>query len=282
MSVVDAIVLGIVQGLTEFLPISSTAHLTFVGKAMGLISPEHPEEWTAFMAVIQLGTLCAVLAYYARDVVGIVSSFVEETLVARRPFAQLSRNARLGWFIIIGTVPVATLGLAIQKIIEGSLTKNLWVLAVNVIVFAVIMALAERVAKRERTADDVNWFDALIIGVAQAFALFPGASRSGTTISGGLFLGMTRAAAANFSFLLSIPAVFLSGVFELRKALGVLHGDQIGSLLVGTVVSGVVGYVAIWMLLRYLKEHSLRAFIWYRLALGAVIIGAIAAHLVEP
>ncbi len=208
MNIFDAVILGIIQGITEFLPISSTGHLTLAGKLLNIVSPEHPEQWTAFIAVIQLGTMAAVLVYFWKDIINIINDFLKENISVRRSFLEQSLNSKLGWFIIIGTIPVVIIGLAFKHVIEGTLTKNLYVIAGSLIGLAIVLALAEMVAKLKKDIKDLTVKDALIIGFAQCFALIPGSSRSGTTITGGLFIGMNREAAARFSFLLSIPCCF--------------------------------------------------------------------------
>ncbi len=282
MNVLQGVILGLIQGATEFLPISSTAHLTFAGKVLGLISGEHPEDWTAMMAVIQLGTLIAVLLYFRQDLVSIVSAVIEESLVSRRPLRDQSPPAQLGWKIAIGTVPVVVLGLALKRIIEGSLTKNLWLLAGSMIAFGVLLWLAERFARKERSIEETTWADAVIIGFSQAMALFPGASRSGTTITGGLLLGLDREAAARFSFLLSIPAVLASGLYELKEALPHLGATGIEVLIISTFIAGVSGYMAIDFLLKYVRTHNTNAFVYYRVIVGALIILALVGNVVQP
>ena len=274
MSLWQAVVLGLVQGLAEFIPISSTGHLTLVGKLMGLVSPEHPEQWTAFIAVIQLGTLVAVTGYFLPDIVRIIRGFIVTNLALMTRGTATEedrRNGMLGWLIILGTVPIGVVGLLFRKVIEGSLTKNLWAVAGAVIGLAILLLIAERTGARKRDIKALQWSDALVVGAAQVVSLIPGSSRSGTTITGGLFAGLTREAAARFSFLLSIPAVAASGLLELPKALKSV-GVPMSTLAVATVVAGVSGYLSIAFLLRYLQRHSTYLFIWYRLALGAVII----------
>jgi undecaprenyl-diphosphatase len=282
MGILEALLLGIVQGLTEFLPVSSTAHLTIAGKAMHLISAEHPEDWTAFIAVIQLGTLGAVLAYFRDDIVRITSSFVEDVIVSRRPMAAQSQHTRMGWMIVAGTVPVVVLGIVLKKVIEGQLTKNLWVLASSMAAFALLLWLAERAAKKNRGIDTLTFADSVLIGTGQACALIPGASRSGTTLTAALLLGFDRESAARFSFLLSVPAVFASGVLELKEALPHLDRIPFGALFVGTVVSGAVGYWSIGFLLKYLRTNRTDKFVYYRIAAAAIMYGALIAKFVEP
>jgi len=282
MTLFQTIILGVVQGATEFLPISSTAHLTLAAKLMGIISPAHPEQWTAYMAVIQLGTLAAVIVYFRNDIIHIVSSFIEEAVITRKPYRQQTHNSQMGWLIIAGTLPVAILGIALKKIIEGELTKNLWVLTFSMVFFAILLWIAERTAKHARPIESVTMRDSLIIGCAQAFALFPGASRSGTTITGGLFCGLNREAAARYSFLLSIPAVFASGMLELKEAMRSMDGSDLGTLCIGAAVAFIVGYMAIDFLLKYLKTRSTNVFAYYRLAVGAAIALALATKLIQP
>ncbi len=219
MNIVESIILGVIQGITEFLPISSTGHLTLAGKLMGLISDSHPEAWTSFIAVIQLGTLASILVYFREDIKNILTMFTKESLFERKSFREQSLHSRLGWLIIIGTIPVVVIGLLFKQQIEGVFTKNLYVIAVSLIALAVLLAVAEKVASHRKEISEVGWLDAVIVGIAQAFALIPGSSRSGTTLTGGLFVGMNREAAARFSFLLSIPAIFASGLLELYRGI---------------------------------------------------------------
>lgn len=294
MTILQAIILGIVQGLTEFIPISSTAHLVFASRAIGLFSGANPalkaEQTTAAIAVIQLGTLLAVLVYFSRDIINISRAFVVDhvALLMCKPGPsgngevkgggarfKLSQDAWLGWLVIIGSIPVGIVGLVFKKQIEGTFTKNLWVIATMMIVVAVLLGIAELVGKRTRSMPDLGVRDALAVGCAQVLALIPGSSRSGSTIMGGLLAGETRETAARFSFLLSIPAIAASGLLELKEALVKLPTDSYGPLVVATIVSGVVGYASIWFLLRFLRTHSTAIFISYRLILGALIIFAL-------
>ena len=284
MTILQAIILGIVQGLTEFMPISSTAHLVFAARLIGLYngvdSALKAEQTTATIAVIQLGTLLAVLIYFARDIVNITRAFVRDHIALlsgkRRVNGslQLSPEAWLGWLVIIGSIPVAVVGLLFKHQIEGTFTKNLWLIATMMIVVAVLLAMAEAVGKRERSMEQLGISDALAVGFAQVLALVPGSSRSGSTIMGGLFAGLTRETAARFSFLLSIPAIAASGVLELKEAMHKLPGSYL-PLIVATIVSGVVGYASIWFLLRFLRTHSTGVFIVYRLVAGSVILFAL-------
>jgi undecaprenyl-diphosphatase len=289
LSLIEAIILGIVQGVTEFLPISSTGHLTLAGKLMDLIgTPNHlisidnPEHWTAFMAVIQLGTLAAVLIYFLKDIINIIRSFFKENLKERKSFANQSTDSRLGWLIIIGTIPVVIIGLSFKHLIEGNLTKNLWVISCSLIVLAVILFIAERTAKFKKEIKDITIKDALIIGLAQSCALIPGSSRSGTTITGGLFMGLKRESAARFSFLLSIPAVFASGMLELKESLPYIHGEMLLNLVVSTLVAGICGYLTIDFLLKFLKKNTTYVFIAYRIILGLIILTLLFNKIIQP
>ena len=282
MNFLEAILLGIIQGLSEFLPISSTGHLTIVGKLLNLVSESHPESWTSFIAVIQLGTMAAVLVYFAKDIVLIVRYFFKENLSERKKISEQSLNSRLGWLVIIGTIPVVIIGFAFKDIIEGALTKNLYIIAFSLIGLAIILAIAEKVANFKKDLKDISLLDSFLIGIAQTFALIPGSSRSGTTITGGLFLGLKRVVAARFSFLLSIPAVLASGLFELYHSLKYLNADMGINLVVATIVSGISGYIAIDFLLKYLKKHSTFLFVYYRIAAGIFILILLLTNIIKP
>jgi undecaprenyl-diphosphatase len=274
MSVLQAIVLGLIQGLTEFIPVSSTAHLTLAGKWMNLVDPQHPDQWTAFIAVIQLGTLLAVIVYFWTDIINIIVGFITANLarLTRKATNESEEDyAKLGWLIIIGTLPVAIVGLLFRHQIEGMLTKDLRVIAGALIGLAILLTLAEVVSKQRKEMRHIGFGDAIIVGVAQVLALVPGSSRSGSTITGGLFASMTRETAARFSFLLSIPAVAASGLLELPKA---LHSINTGwaAIAIATIVSAVSGYASIAFLLRYLQRHTTYVFVAYRIVLGLVVI----------
>lgn len=282
MSVLEAVILGIVQGLTEFLPISSTGHLTVAGKMMNLVSEENPEQWTAFIAIIQLGTLLAVLVYFWSDLLIIIKEFFRFNLIKPVKYSEQSTNSKLGWLIIFGTIPVVIIGLGFKDVIEGGLTKNLYVIAGSLIGLALILAFAEKIAKFKKDINDISIIDSLIIGLAQAVSLIPGSSRSGTTITAGLFVGLNRAAAARYSFLLSVPAVFASGILQLFEALEFIDPNMIVNLLVATVVSAISGYLAIDFLLKFLKKHSTFLFIYYRIGLGILIIFLLLNNFIQP
>ena len=281
MTLLQAILLGIVQGLTEFIPVSSTAHLVLASRVMNLALT--PEQLTSSIAVIQLGTLVAVIVYFIGDIWNITRAFVHDHLMLlkngrRDQFnrtnanARLSHEALLGWLVIIGSLPVAIVGLAFKKQIEGTFTKNLWVIATMMIVVACLLAIAEAVGKKQRRMQDLGLGDAIAVGFAQCLALIPGSSRSGSTIMAGLLAGETRETAARFSFLLSMPAIAASGLLELKQAVHLLPHGSLTTLAVGTIVSGVVGYASIWFLLRFLRTHTTGVFIGYRLIVGGAIL----------
>ena len=281
MNPFSAFLLGIVQGLTEFLPVSSTAHLTLTGKLLGVIDPGHPEAWTEFIAVMQLGTVTAVIVFFWKDLWEMAAALLQDLRKPRGAEGRISEHSRMAFYIVLGTLPVALIGLSLKKIIEGSLTKSTLVIAISMIVLALLLWLAEKLARHVRTLSQVTWVDAIVIGFAQVCALIPGSSRSGTTITAGLFLGLTRESAARFSFLLSIPAVVASGLYELSK----IHGAfdlGIGNLLISTVVSGVVGYASIAWLLKYLMRNTAMVFVWYRIILGVLLVTLILNGLLEP
>jgi undecaprenyl-diphosphatase len=274
MNLLQAIILGIIQGLTEFIPISSSGHLIIAEKLMGLDAKMSPQQITAFIAVIQLGTLGAVIVYFFRDLISITLGFINGNLgllKARRDSAA-RKASRLGWVIIVGTLPIAIVGLAAKNVIEGDLTKNYYVIGTSMVVWALILWLAELLGKRRRELEHVGLREALAVGVAQVFALIPGSSRSGTTIAGALFTGMTREAAARFSFLLSIPAISASGLLELREAMQLLGETSMANLAVATIVAAISGYASIAFLINYLRTHSTLVFIIYRLIAGLIII----------
>jgi undecaprenyl-diphosphatase len=281
MSILQAIILGLLQGLSEFIPISSTAHLTIAGKLFGLIDIAHPEQWTAFMATVQLGTLVAVLLYFAKEIKTIPVVFLKENLGSgRKPYKEQSQDSKMGWFIILGTIPIVTIGLALKKIIEGSLTKELPVIAYSLIGLALILFIAEKMAKLKKNMNDITWKDSILIGLAQCVALIPGSSRSGTTITAGLFLGLNRETAARFSFLLSIPAVFASGLLEFYQSLKYLTTDSFLTLIIATIIAAVSGYFAIDFLLKYLRTKSTMLFIVYRIILGGGLLVLLAKSII--
>jgi undecaprenyl-diphosphatase len=263
----QAIVLGIVQGLTEFLPISSTAHLRIVPAFCGWDDPG-----AAFTAVVQLGTMAAVLLYFRHDLWRIVTTWWRSL---RQPELRGEFDARMGWYIGLGTVPIAIFGFIFRDQIESG-GRNLYLIGSALIVLGLVLLLAERVATRRRNLHDITSRDAAVTGFAQACALVPGVSRSGSTISAGLFLGFDRESAARYSFLLSVPAVVLSGLFEARK-IGESGGAGAVPTILATLLAFVVGYASIAWLLRYLVRHSTAIFVVYRVALGALVLVLTAA-----
>ncbi len=275
MSLLDAIIIGIVQGLSEFIPISSTAHMTLVGSMLGTISKDNPEVWTAIQGVFQLGTLVAVFIYFSSDLRLILSDFFNQNYSNRVPIKKQSTNSLLGWYIGVGTIPILTIGYALKKQLSGSFTKDPIVIATSLISLAIVLLVAELISKRNRTLESITLKDSIIVGFSQCLALIPGSSRSGTTITAGLFLGMTRETAARFSFLLGIPAILLSGLasmYDIFKTKEIFIGLDIFPIIVGTIVSGIVGYLSIAFLLKYLSKHSTMLFIVYRIVLGLVIL----------
>jgi undecaprenyl-diphosphatase len=286
MNLFHAIILGIVQGLTEFIPISSSAHLILAEKIMGLDKVMTPEQITAFMAVIQLGTLVAVIVYFFNDIMSIIVGFIGGNLAMLQSRQQRGTHngAKLGYLIILGTLPVVIVGLAFKKQIEGTFTKNLYVIGISVIVWAVFLFLAEMFGVRRRGMNELRWSDALVVGFAQCFSLIPGSSRSGTTITGALVNGLTRETAARFSFLLSIPAIAGSGLLEMKELfkVGGLQGIGMTNLIVATIMSAVVGYASIAFLLSFLRKNSTLVFILYRLLIGAVILFLVMSGRVTP
>lgn len=284
MDLLQAIILGIVQGLTEFIPISSTAHLVFASRLTGIYGGD-PEKITATMAVIQLGTLAAVFVYFASDIWGITTAFVRDhwnLLFNKRRMRFsgtdgsrpifLSEEAWLGWLIVIGSIPIGTVGFLFKDFIEGPGTKNLWFIASMLIAIALLLLVAEKFGSQRKDMRHLGLVDAIVQGFCQVLALMPGASRSGSTIMGGLLAGEKRETAARFSFLLSIPAITASGLLELKKAWHILPQDSFVPLIAGVIVSGIVGYLAIWFLISYLKRNTTTVFVIYRLVLGVAIL----------
>ena len=257
-----AVVLGVIQGLTEFLPISSSAHLAIFPKFFGWDDPG-----AAYTAVIQIGTELAVLLYFWRDIWTIGSGWVRGVFSAD---ARREPEWRMGWFVIIGSVPIVLLGLLLQDAIDRDF-RNLWVIGTTLIVLGIVLGIAERVGRKSSPIEDLSMKHAVLLGLAQAGALVPGVSRSGATISMGLFLGYERAAATRYAFLLAIPAVVGAGIFKLKD----IGGDNTygtGPTVVGTVVSFVVGLAVIHWLLKYVSTHSYTPFVVYRVGLGAVVL----------
>jgi undecaprenyl-diphosphatase len=268
ISVAQAALLGVIEGLTEFLPISSTGHLTIAEKALGL--PIDDDGVTAFTAIIQTGAIAAVVVYFFKDILRIVSAWGRGLV---RADVRGTFDYRFAWFIIWGSLPIAVVGFLARDLIAGPL-RNLWVVALALILWSGVMVYAEHRATQARGERSTNLTDALVIGAVQCVALVPGVSRSGATISAGLLRGLDRVAATRLSFFLSIPALVGAGLFEFKDAVG---QDVSGAaLIVGTGVSFVVAYATIAWLLRFVAHHSIVAFVPYRVGLGAVLIALLA------
>jgi undecaprenyl-diphosphatase len=265
VSLIEAIVLGILQGLTEFLPISSSAHQLIVPAMLGWDDPG-----AAFTAVTQLGTEAAVLIYFRNDIWSIASVWTRSLF---RPVLRSTAHAKMGWYLIVATIPIGILGLTFESQIENG-ARDLYLVGTVLIVFGLVLGYADRVGKHDRELGQISTRDGILIGFAQSLALIPGVSRSGATMSAGLLLGLERAAAARFSFLLAVPAVVLSGLFQLASILSGEEGEgePLGYILLATVIAFFVGYAAIAWLLRYLTTHSVGVFVGYRVALGALVI----------
>jgi undecaprenyl-diphosphatase len=270
VSFLEAVVLGIVQGLTEFLPISSTGHLRIVPAFLGWKDPG-----AAFTAVTQMGTMFAVLLYFREDLLRITRAWLASL---REPVKRRELDARLGWYIVLGTIPIGICGVLFKDQIETG-ARDLYLIGGALIVLGLILLAAEKVGTRERDVERIRTKDGFAIGMAQALALIPGVSRSGATITAGLFMGLDRTSAARFSFLLSVPAVVLSGLFELGS---IISGEEGGDttalgLVLATVLAFVTGYASIAFLLRFLVTHSTLVFVVYRVALGALTIALTAS-----
>jgi undecaprenyl-diphosphatase len=275
MGWLQAIVLGIVEGLTEFLPVSSTGHLTIVEKLMKLKVDDAGV--TAFTAIIQVGAIVAVIIYFRRDIVRLVLAFVRGLTDAR---ARRDPAWREALAVIVGTVPIGIVGLLLRHVVSGPL-RSLWVVAGALVVWSAVMVLAERMGRQKRGEDSITLTDALVIGVVQCVALVPGVSRSGATISAGLFRGLDRVAATRISFLLSIPALLAAGGLEaVTQAKAVSSTVGWGPTLLGTLVSLVVGYASIAWLLRLVAHHRITVFVPYRVAIGVLVAVLLAAGVI--
>jgi undecaprenyl-diphosphatase len=270
-----AVILGLVQGLTEFLPVSSSAHVSIVGQLLGQEDPG-----AAFTAITQLGTEAAVVIYFWRDITTIIRKWF---LALAGKVAKDDPDVRMGWLVIIGTIPIGLLGILFQDQIETSL-RSLWITATMLLVFAIVIMVAERVGTQRRDLTDLTWKHGILYGLWQALALIPGVSRSGGTIAGGLFMGYTRVTAARYSFLLAIPAVIASGGLQVVKIAGGEGTGETGwgPIIIATVIAFVVGYAVIAWFMRYITTHTFTPFMIYRilLALGLFALlgtGTIAA-----
>jgi len=265
----QALILGVVEGLTEFLPVSSTGHLTVAEKLLGLKIDD--DTVTAFTAVIQMGAIAAVIVFFRFDIWRIASTWVRGVASSG---VRGSFDYRMGWYVIVGTIPVAVVGLVGRDLVTGAL-RNLWWVASALILWSVVMVLAERVATQRRHEQDLRMRDAVFIGLVQCVSLVPGVSRSGATISAGLFAGLDRVAATRMSFFLSIPALTAAGLFELPKAVG--GNIPVALTVLATLVSFAVAYVSVAWLLRFVAHHPITWFVGYRVALGVVLLAALAS-----
>jgi undecaprenyl-diphosphatase len=260
---IEAAVLGLVQGLTEFLPISSSAHL----RIMGELLPRAQDPGAAFTAITQLGTETAVIVYFWRDILRIIRAWWGSLT---RKVSRNDPDARMGWLVIIGTLPIVILGLLFQEQIESTF-RSMWLVATMLVVFGVILAVADAVGRQRLTLDRLTYRHGILYGFAQALALIPGVSRSGGTITAGLLMGYTREAAARYSFLLAIPAVFGSGLYQLYKSAATPGPYGPLETLLATVIAFAVGYVIIGWFLKFVSTRSYGIFVWYRIGLGLVI-----------
>jgi undecaprenyl-diphosphatase len=275
MSPFEAILLGIIQGLTEFLPISSSAHVQIAQELLGLSDLSKPE-LTAFIATIQIGTELAVVSYFFKTIIEILRAFFTQAL---KPFKSQSSESKMGWLIIVGTLPIVILGLGFQDLIENEL-RELWIIGTTLIVFGVLLGVADRFAKKAKPLSELSFGTGLAFGFGQALALIPGVSRSGGSITVGLLMGFTREAAARYSFLLAIPAVLASGAYQFAKSYQDLPSDLLVATVAATVVSFVVGYAVIAWLLRYLTKGSFMPFVIWRVAVGSLLLLGLAAGVI--
>lgn len=268
MSWFEALILGIAQGLTEFLPISSSGHLRIIPAFFGWEDPG-----ALFTAVIQLGTMVAVVVYFWRDLVNVATAWVRSWI---RPELRSGLNARMGWYLVIGTIPIVIFGFVFKDQIETG-ARSLYLMGVTLIAFGLVLGATDWLSRKVRNVESVNRRDAIVMGLAQALALVPGVSRSGATITAGLIMGLDREAAARFSFLLSIPAIVLSGLYGLYGLMGESSERAIGAgpLIIATIAAFIVGYASIAFLLRWLTRHSLYIFVVYRIALGLVVLALV-------
>ena len=282
MGFIEAIVLGLIQGLTEFLPISSSAHLRIAGEFL----PSATDPGATFTAITQLGTELAVILYFRHDIVRIISRWFQQFGHAKGTHAEVvdrdDADVRMGWLIIIGTIPIVIVGFLAQEYIRSTF-RSLWLVAIVLIVFGIILGLADLLSKRTRELDDMTYKHGIIIGLAQMLSLVPGVSRSGSTITAGRLLGYTRPAAARYGFLLAIPAVFGSGLYELVHSFGEPEGVYgYPETLVATVVAFVVGYAVIAFLMRYIEKRSFMPFVIYRIALGILLLVLLSVGVIKP
>ena len=274
MNYFDAIILGIVEGLTEFLPVSSTGHLTIAEQLLGL-EVDDPAV-TGFTAVIQMGAIVAVIVYFARDIQNIIRTWA---LGLVKPEYRGHRDFRMGWYVIVGTIPVGIVGLLFRDVIKNDL-RTLWVVAFALIGWSAVMWAAERAATQDRSEKQLNLTDAVVVGLVQCFSLIPGVSRSGATISAGISRGIDRVTATRLSFFLAIPALTAAGLFQAVQEKEGLTALGVGPVLVGLVVAFVVAFASIAWLLRFVASNTLLPFVWYRIALAVVLAGVLAGGVI--
>jgi undecaprenyl-diphosphatase len=270
----QSVVMGIVEGLTEFLPVSSTGHLTIAADLMGMNIAD--PAITADTAVIQVGAIVAVVLYFWRDIVRLLTAWGKGLV---NPALRTVPDYRMAWLVIIGSLPIVVVGFLARDLIKGPF-RSLWVVAGALIIWGGVMLYAERIARQNRIEAELNLVDSIVIGLAQCLALIPGVSRSGATISVGLMRGLDRVAATRLAFFLGIPALVGAGVYELPSALG--EGVGAGVTIVGTLVSFVVAYASVAWLMKFVSHHPITVFVWYRWALGAALIVALSVGWLEP
>jgi len=275
MTIIQAILLGLLQGVTEFLPVSSTAHMAIVPQLFGMKDPG-----AAFSAVAQLGPIVAIIAYFRKDLVRYIVGIVRTKSPMKIPADDL--DAKLGWYTLLGTIPLAVFGVLLEKKVDKEF-RSLYVTAFSLIALALVLVLAEQIGKKNRDLKTLSLADSQKIGWAQILALVPGTSRSGVTITAGLFLGLDRESAARFSFLLSIPAITAAGLYKLIKVLKVSHGlgGQAVPYVLAAVVAGLIAYTVVNWFLGFMKEHSTKAFIIYRIALGIALLALLLTKTIE-
>lgn len=273
LEIIKAVVHGAIQGFFAWLPVSSVAHVKIVPVLLGWEDPG-----AAYSAVLQMGTMIAVLFYFYDDLKKIFFAVIK---AIREKSLDGNHDAKLFLYVVIGTIPIIIFGVLFQKQIKAEF-RGMYVIAAGLIIFGILLYISEKMSKMNRTVDEISFKDSLIIGIMQVLALVPGCSRSGSTITAGFFCNLNRESAARYSFLLGIPAFFLSGAFELVKERHELMGGhtQLTALIVGTIVSIVVGYLSIWFLLSYIRKHSLLIFVYYRVILGIIIIVLVSLHII--
>ncbi|NBW73355.1 MAG: undecaprenyl-diphosphate phosphatase [Microbacteriaceae bacterium] len=279
MNLFQAIILGIVQGLTEFLPVSSSAHVQIASELMQVPGlADENSSTTAFIATIQLGTELAVLIYFARDIMRLMSAWFKGLF---NKAARINRDYQLAWMIIVASIPVGVAGLAFRHFIEETV-RTLWVIAFTMIIFGIVLYFADKMGKRTKEIKDLNWGNALVYGFGQMLSVIPGVSRSGASISFGLFAGFKRVDAARFAFLIGIPAVLASGLLQFQASYQNLNPDELNGTIVATITSFVVGYLVIAGLLKYLNRGSFLPFVIWRVSVGVILLALLGFGIVAP